>query len=37
VLLALPFAFRALDAGLRAVDLKTLVEASRRTWALAGW
>jgi putative spermidine/putrescine transport system permease protein len=28
-LLALPFAFRALDAGLRAVDLRTLVEASR--------
>ena len=28
-MLALPFAFRALDAGLRAVDLKTLVEASR--------
>jgi putative spermidine/putrescine transport system permease protein len=29
VILALPFAYRALDAGLRAVDLKTLVEASR--------
>jgi len=28
-LLVLPFAFRALDAGLRTVDLKTLVEASR--------
>jgi putative spermidine/putrescine transport system permease protein len=28
-MLVLPFAFRALDAGLRTVDLKTLVEASR--------
>jgi putative spermidine/putrescine transport system permease protein len=27
--LAMPFAYRALDAGLRAMDLKTLVEASR--------
>lgn len=29
VILALPFAYRSLDAGLQAVDLKTLVEASR--------
>lgn len=29
VILAMPFAYRSLDAGLRAVDLKTLVEASR--------
>jgi putative spermidine/putrescine transport system permease protein len=28
VVLAMPFAYRALDAGLRALDLKTLVEAS---------
>jgi putative spermidine/putrescine transport system permease protein len=28
VILAMPFAYRALDAGLRALDLKTLVEAS---------
>lgn len=28
-ILAMPFAFRSLDAGLRAVDIKTLVEASR--------
>jgi len=28
VILAMPFAYRALDAGLRAMDLKTLVEAS---------
>ena len=28
VVLAMPFAYRALDAGLRAMDLKTLVEAS---------
>jgi putative spermidine/putrescine transport system permease protein len=27
--LAMPFAYRSLDAGLRAIDLKTLVEASR--------
>jgi putative spermidine/putrescine transport system permease protein len=27
--LAMPFAYRALDAGLRAIDLQTLVEASR--------
>ena len=29
VVLAMPFAYRALDAGLSAIDLKTLVEASR--------
>ena len=29
VVLAMPFAYRSLDAGLRAMDLKTLVEASR--------
>lgn len=29
VILAMPFAYRSLDAGLRAIDLKTLVEASR--------
>jgi putative spermidine/putrescine transport system permease protein len=29
VILALPFAYRSLDAGLSAIDLKTLVEASR--------
>jgi putative spermidine/putrescine transport system permease protein len=28
VVLAMPFAYRALDAGLRAIDVKTLVEAS---------
>jgi len=29
VILALPFVYRSLDAGLSAIDLKTLVEASR--------
>lgn len=29
VILTMPFAYRSLDAGLRAIDLKTLVEASR--------
>ncbi len=29
VILAMPFAYRSVDAGLRAIDLKTLVEASR--------
>jgi putative spermidine/putrescine transport system permease protein len=29
VVLALPFTFRALDAGIRAIDVKTLVDASR--------
>jgi putative spermidine/putrescine transport system permease protein len=33
--LALPFTFRALDAGIRAVDVKTLVDASRSLGA--GW
>ena len=28
-ILAMPFVYRSLDAGLRAIDLKTLVEASR--------
>ncbi len=39
-ILVLPFAFRALDAGLRAVDLKTLVEASRglgASWPVVLW
>lgn len=35
VILALPFTFRALDVGLRSIDLKTLVEASRSLGA--GW
>jgi len=38
VVLAFPFAFRSLDAGLRAIDLRTLVEASRSLgggWATA--
>ena len=35
VILAMPFAYRSLDAGLRAVDLKTLVEASNSLGA--GW
>ena len=35
VVLAMPFAYRSLDAGLRAVDLKTLVEASNSLGA--GW
>ena len=33
--LALPFTFRALDAGVRAIDVKTLVDASRSLGA--GW
>ena len=33
VMLALPFAFRALDSGMRAVNLKTLVEASQNLGA----
>ncbi len=33
--LALPFTFRALDAGIRAIDVKTLVDASRSLGA--GW
>jgi putative spermidine/putrescine transport system permease protein len=39
-ILVLPFAFRSLDAGLRAVDLKTLVEASRglgASWPTVLW
>jgi putative spermidine/putrescine transport system permease protein len=35
VILAMPFAYRALDAGLRALDLKTIVEASNSLGA--GW
>ncbi len=37
VVMALPFTFRSLDVGLRSVDLKTLVEASRSlgaSWAV---
>ncbi len=35
VILAMPFAYRSLDAGLRAIDLKTMVEASSSLGA--GW
>ena len=35
VVLAMPFAYRAIDAGLRALDLKTIVEASSSLGA--GW
>lgn len=35
VILALPFTYRALDAGIRALDVKTLVDASRSLGA--GW
>jgi len=35
VILAMPFAYRSLDAGLRALDLKTMVEASNSLGA--GW
>jgi putative spermidine/putrescine transport system permease protein len=35
VILALPFTYRSLDAGLRAIDLTTLVEAARNLGA--GW
>jgi putative spermidine/putrescine transport system permease protein len=35
VILAMPFAYRAIDAGLRALDLKTVVEASNSLGA--GW
>ena len=35
VILAMPFSYRALDAGLRALDLKTIVEASNSLGA--GW
>jgi putative spermidine/putrescine transport system permease protein len=40
VLIALPFAYRSLDAQLRTVDLKTLVEASRglgASWPVTLW
>src|ERR1022692_203492 len=40
VLLAMPFVYRSLDAGLSAIDLKTLVEASRSlggTWIRTLW
>jgi putative spermidine/putrescine transport system permease protein len=39
-LLVLPFAFRSLDAGLRAIDLRTLVEAARglgASWPVVLW
>ncbi|MEO5724050.1 MAG: ABC transporter permease subunit [Ilumatobacteraceae bacterium] len=35
VVMAMPFSFRAIDAGLRAIDLRTLVDASRSLGA--GW
>lgn len=35
VILALPFTYRSIDAGLRAIDLRTLVDASRSLGA--GW
>jgi putative spermidine/putrescine transport system permease protein len=34
-MLAMPFVFRSLDAGIRAIDVRTLVEASRNLGA--GW
>jgi putative spermidine/putrescine transport system permease protein len=40
VVLVMPFVFRALDAGLRVVDIKTLVEASRSlgaSWLITTW
>jgi putative spermidine/putrescine transport system permease protein len=40
VILVMPFVFRALDAGLRVVDIKTLVEASRNlgaSWPVTTW
>ncbi|HEY1485357.1 MAG TPA: hypothetical protein VGF84_04585, partial [Micromonosporaceae bacterium] len=40
VILVMPFVFRALDAGLRVVDIKTLVEASRNlggSWLVTTW
>ncbi len=39
-ILAMPFVFRAIDAGLRSVDLKTLTEASRNlggNWLVTTW
>ena len=40
VILAMPFAYRAIDAGLRAIDLKTLTEAASSLgagWAATVW
>ncbi|NDB18940.1 MAG: ABC transporter permease subunit [Actinobacteria bacterium] len=40
VVLALPFTYRSIDAGLRAIDLRTLVDASRSLgagWAATLW
>ncbi len=40
VVLVMPFVFRAIDAGLRVVDIKTLVEASRNlgaSWLVTTW
>jgi putative spermidine/putrescine transport system permease protein len=40
VILAMPFAYRAIDAGLRAIDLKTLTEASSNlgaSWLATIW
>jgi putative spermidine/putrescine transport system permease protein len=40
VILAMPFAYRAIDAGLRSIDLKTLTEASSNlgaSWASTIW
>jgi putative spermidine/putrescine transport system permease protein len=40
VVLALPFTYRAIDAGIRAIDLRTLVDASRSlgaTWVTTFW
>jgi putative spermidine/putrescine transport system permease protein len=40
VVIALPFAYRSLEAGMRAVDLRTLVEASRglgASWPVTLW
>jgi putative spermidine/putrescine transport system permease protein len=40
VILVMPFVFRALDSGLRVVDIKTLVEASRNlgaSWLVTTW
>jgi putative spermidine/putrescine transport system permease protein len=40
VILAMPFAYRAIDAGLRSIDLKTLTEASSNlgaSWATTIW
>jgi putative spermidine/putrescine transport system permease protein len=40
VILAMPFAYRAIDAGLRALDLKTIVEASNSlgaSWSTTLW